>query len=72
MRDEEVCTESLKTWDLSASTFWSTAKVALVEAKAPPGGENCNLQDQKMADGCTLNCAGESKMEIPVQMERLS
>jgi hypothetical protein len=43
-------------------------KGALGGGKGGSRGENCNLQDQRMAAGCILNRAGEPKMEIPDEM----
>jgi hypothetical protein len=52
--------------DLAACAFSSRAKVAFGGGKGVPSEKNCNLQAQKIAGGCILACAGQSKMEIPV------
>lgn len=36
-----------------------------------PGGNNCSLTDQKLANACILDCDRESKMEIPVESWRI-
>ena len=47
--------------------FRAGRKVAFGEGKGPCREKNCNLQAQKMAGGCILNCAAKPKMEIPDQ-----
>jgi hypothetical protein len=41
------------------------------EPRSAPVDERCNLEDQRMAAGCLLNRAGESKMEIHAWIFRI-